>query len=59
MIHIENGIIELKDSNLTIGQDLLNLEKLVNCNKELKENYNLAKKCDKTIDKIFKELLSM
>jgi hypothetical protein len=59
MIHIENGIIELKGSNLIIGQDLLNLEKIVNCNKELKENYNLAKKCDKTIDKIFKELLSM
>ena len=59
MIHIENGIIELNGSNLTIGQDLLNLEKLVNSNKELKENYKLAKKADNIFESIFKDLLSM
>lgn len=59
MIHIENGIIELKGSNLTIGQDLLNLEKLVISNKELKEDYKLAKKADNIFESIFKDLLSM
>lgn len=59
MIHIENGIIELEGSNLTIGQDLLNLEKLVNSNKELKEDYKLAKKADSIFESVFKDLLSM
>ncbi|MGN1371254.1 MAG: hypothetical protein ACI4XM_03150 [Candidatus Coprovivens sp.] len=59
MIHVENGIIELKGSKLTIGQDLLNLEKLVNSNKELKEDYKLAKKVDNIFESIFKDLLSM
>lgn len=59
MIHVENGIIELKGNNLTIGHDLLNLEKLVNSNKELKENYKLAKKEDNIFESIFKDLLSM
>lgn len=59
MIHIENDVIELKGSNLTIGLDLLNLEKLVNSNKELKEDYKLAKKADNIFENIFKDLLSM
>ena len=59
MIHVENGIIEIKGSNFTIGQDLLNLEKLVNSNKELKENYKLAEKADSIFETVFKDLLSM
>lgn len=59
MIHIENDVIEIKGTDLQIGKDLINIEKITNETKHLKDCYNLAKKTDKLVDELIEDLLKL
>ena len=57
MIHVENGIIELKGSTFQIGEDLKNLEKIIKSNEDIKDSYKLSKKADKVTISILEDIL--
>ena len=59
MIKSENDVIEIKGTDLQIGKDLLNIEKIINESKHLKYCYNLAKKTDKIVDELIEDLLKL
>lgn len=58
MIHVENGIIEIKGSTFQIGEDLKDLEKVISRNEDIKDGYQLAKKEEKIMNKIFEDIFS-
>lgn len=57
MIHLENGIIELKGSTFQIGKDLNDLMKIINRHEDIKDGYEIAKKADKVTVSILEDLL--